>query len=206
MTSATAITKLQFPYFASMQRLLFGLLILVVFASCGSEENAIPRPRGYFRIDFPEKKYQPYTSDCPFTFEYPVYGNLEFNTRQNQPCWPNIVFPKFKGTIHISYLPIESNLPKLLEDSRTITYKHTVRANDISEILVNRPEAKVYGTIYEVTGNAASAIQFHLTDSANHFLRGSLYFNASPNADSLNPVVNFFRKDIDHLIGSLNWK
>jgi gliding motility-associated lipoprotein GldD len=189
-----------------MQRMILVFSILLVFASCGEEENAIPRPKGYFRIDFPEKQYQAYSSDCPFAFEYPVYGNLEINQRRNQPCWPNIVFPNFRGTIHMSYLPVESNLPKLLEDSRMLTYKHTVRANDISEILVNRPEANVYGTVYEVTGNAASAIQFHLTDSSKHFLRGSLYFNASPNADSLKPVVNFFRKDIDHLIGSLTWK
>lgn len=178
-----------------------------MICSCGeSSESLIPRPRGYFRIDFPEKVYQTYKTDCPFEFEYPVYAQLDSNTMRKEPCWPNLNFRRQKAMIHLSYLPINNNLVRLLEDSRTLTYKHTVRANDISEITILRPEAKVYGTVYEVTGNAASAIQFHVTDSTKHFLRGSLYFNASPNADSLAPVVDFVRKDIDKLISTLRWK
>lgn len=38
------------------------------------------------------------------------------------------------------------------------------------------------------------------------YLRGSLYFYASPNADSIAPAVEYFRKDVEHLIETLKWK
>jgi gliding motility-associated lipoprotein GldD len=108
--------------------------------------------------------------------------------------------------VHLSYSPINNNLEQILEDSRTLTYKHTVKANDITEQYIQFPDKRVFGTLYSVSGNAASAIQFHLTDSSSHFIRGSLYFNASPNADSLAPVIDFLSKDVEHLIQTLNWK
>jgi gliding motility-associated lipoprotein GldD len=64
----------------------------------------------------------------------------------------------------------------------------------------------VSGICFKVGGNAATARQFFLTDSVKHFLRGALYFNATPNADSLKPVQDFLQKDIDHLINTLNWR
>jgi len=64
----------------------------------------------------------------------------------------------------------------------------------------------VHGILYDVGGNAASAVQFYVTDSSRHFLRGSLYFYASPNADSIAPAVEYFRKDVEHLIETLKWK
>jgi hypothetical protein len=39
-----------------------------------------------------------------------------------------------------------------------------------------------------------------------HYLRGSLYFATEPNADSLAPVISYFREDIIHMIETLNWK
>jgi gliding motility-associated lipoprotein GldD len=65
---------------------------------------------------------------------------------------------------------------------------------------------RVYGTLYDLKGNTATAVQFFVTDSTKHFLRGSLYFAAEPDADSLEPVIEFFRGDIEHLIETLQWK
>ena len=185
--------------------LLLPLLLSMLFLACGEPEATIPRPRGYFRIDFPAKAYQRYTGNCPFAFDYPLYAQVR-PSRENQPCWPNIEFLRLRARLHLSYRPVEGNLPEILEDSRTLTYKHTVRANDIREKLYSNPESRVYGTLYEVSGNAASAIQFHLTDSSRHFIRGSLYFDAAPNADSLAPVVEFLRSDINRLIESFSWQ
>lgn len=166
-----------------------------------------PKPRGYFRIDFPEKTYQQFDSTCPFTFSYPTYGNVERDLDKNaEPCWINISFPEFKSKIHLSYKPITSDPAQFIEDSHTLAYKHAIKADAIDELLVDNPEKNVYGIIYDIRGNAASSIQFFLTDSLKHFLRGSLYFETPPNKDSLAPAIDFFKKDVEILINSLKWK
>ena len=60
--------------------------------------------------------------------------------------------------------------------------------------------------LFEVGGDAASTTQFYLTDKKKHFIRGALYFRTTPNADSLKPVVQFVRKDMEHMIQSFKWK
>ena len=47
---------------------------IVVILCPGCRERLLPRPRGYYRIDLPEKEYLVYDSICPFIFEFPVYG------------------------------------------------------------------------------------------------------------------------------------
>jgi gliding motility-associated lipoprotein GldD len=108
--------------------------------------------------------------------------------------------------VYLSYKDIQDNLNQMFEDSRNLAYKHAAKASQIEEYTINIPEKKVYGIIYEIAGNAASSIQFHVSDSSSHFLRGSLYFYAAPNADSLEPVISFIRSDIEHLIQSFNWE
>lgn len=184
------------------------LAFLLFFSSCDSDEDILlPKPRGYFRIDFPEKKYLTYNSDCPFTFETPTYSLVHPDVEKNsEPCWLNIDFPRFKGRIHISYKPVNNNLRTYLEDSRSLAAKHQLKASAISEMVIKNDSAKVYGLIYDIEGNAASSLQFYLTDSTNNFLRGALYFIAPPNSDSLAPVVEFIRKDVFNLINTFKWK
>jgi len=185
------------------------LLLTVYFlvSSCG-EEDYTPKPRGFFRIELPEKNYQTYQSDCPFTFEYPVYASIENDTKGlAEPCWINLNFTQFRGTLHISYKPVEGNIVKYLEDARDLTNKHIAKAAAINEILISRPDKNVYGLVYDIEGSgAASPIQFFVTDSSKHFLRGALYFNVRPNNDSLQPVINFIKQDIDKFIDSFEWK
>ena len=184
---------------------LFASVILV--SACGEEEVTMPRPRGYYRIDLPAKSYQAFNTDCPYTFEYPTYASMQVDTaRKGERCWANLVFPKQHATVHISYKDVKGDANQYMEDSRNLAYKHAAKASQIEEYLVQMPEKKVYGIIYEIGGNAASSIQFHVTDSSSHFLRGSLYFYAVPNADSLDPVTKFVRADIEHLIQTLTWK
>jgi gliding motility-associated lipoprotein GldD len=181
-------------------------LLVFVMSACGGDEG-IPRPRGYFRIDLPPHSYKAYSDACPFAFEIPVYSSMNPGAAgEAQPCWLNLVFPAFKATLHLSYKEINGDFPRLTEDSRNMAYKHTVKSSGIAESLYEDPENRVYGILYEINGNAASPLQFHVSDSVRHFLRGSLYFNSSPNADSLSPVSSFIREDIRHLISSLRWK
>jgi gliding motility-associated lipoprotein GldD len=190
-------------------RLILLLIVPVALFSCGDDDEDVsaPKPKGYFRISFPAKKYQKYDTLCPFTFDYPVYAQIVPDKDKNaEPCWMNLDFPRFNATVHLSYKSVNGNVGKYLEDSRSLAVKHTIKADAIEEQPVIRDSSKVYGLIYEIEGNAASSVQFYLTDSTKHFLRGALYFNSRPNKDSLGIVIDFIRDDIHHMIQTFEWK
>jgi len=181
--------------------------ILLVISSLSCSSDYTPKPRGYFRIDFPERSYVTYDGDCPYSFLYPGFARIvEDESRLAQPCWINIDFPRFRGRLHISYMEVDNNLVEYMEDSRKLAFKHTVMADAIDERMFINHERHVYGVLYDIKGNSASALQFFLTDSSKHFFRGALYFNVQPDKDSLAPVIDYFREDILHLIESFAWK
>ncbi|MEZ4999247.1 MAG: gliding motility lipoprotein GldD [Bacteroidales bacterium] len=185
--------------------ILLGITVaLLVLLSCKNE--SAPRPRGHFRIDLPAKQYTSYNTDCPFTFEYPVYGNIVVEPGTAEPCWFNIEFPEYRAKIYLSYKEVNGNLNLLVDDAYKLAYKHTVKADAIEESYWENNEKNVFGTVYFIKGNAASSIQFYVTDSIRNYLRGSLYFNAQPDKDSLAPVIDFFSEDVIHLIETLEWK
>lgn len=185
--------------------LLIGILGCV---ACGGDDYT-PKPRGYFRIDFPKKTYQEYSTNCPFTFEYPVYAKIEpDNAKDAQPCWINVHFPDYNGRIHLSYQHINSPemFNELIEDARKLAFKHTVKATGIDEGRISYPEKKVYGIYYTIEGNTASWAQFFLTDSTKNYVRGALYFSETPRLDSIQPVLDFVKKDVDVFVKSFRWK
>jgi gliding motility-associated lipoprotein GldD len=185
---------------------LFILLISTILLSCGGK-TFTPKPAGYFRVDLPIKEYQTLEKDCPFTFEFPTYSITKKNINNpNKPCWFDVVFTNLDASIYLSYKPVDSNLNKYIEESRMLAFKHTVKAFDIEQLIINYPEKDVYGLVYQIEGNAASAYQFHLTDNDKHFLRGSLYFNNIPNQDSIQPVLDFIKEDITHIFETFEWK
>jgi len=188
----------------TLNSLLF-ISLIALLSAC--EESPIPKPLGYYRIDFPEKQYIKYDGSCPYTFEYPKRSILQPQLPGKPNCWMNLHYPQYGATIHFTYNKLENeNLSQHIEDSRKLVMKHIVKANDIVENVVSIDEAKVYGLTYDFSGNTATIYQFFLTDSNNHFLRGSMYFNLPPNPDSLAPVSNYIKKDLVHLIGTFKWK
>ena len=191
-----------------MRKLLFILFIFFFLISGFScRENFTPKPRGYPRIDFPEKVYTLYNSSKAFSFDYPVYAEVVPDRSVNaEQDWLNINFTQMNGTIYLSYKTINKNLDRYIEDSRNFVYKHAIKAEHIPEIPFYRPESKVYGILYDIKGNAASSVQFFITDSTMHFVRGSLYFDTQPDKDSLAPVIQFVREDIVHMINTFQWK
>lgn len=183
-------------------------IIIVLFAiliSCNNQYT--PKPRAYYRIAFPEHEYEDLNRDFPYSFEKATYSNVVEDKAPNaEPFWINLEYPNYKGKIHISYKNINHNLAQILEDNRKLAYKHSIKADAIGEKLFISPEKKVYGILYDIKGDAASSVQFFLTDSVKNFVRGSLYFNTVPNKDSLAPVINFVREDIIHLMETFKWK
>jgi gliding motility-associated lipoprotein GldD len=192
-------------------RVLF-MLLLGLLVACN--EDYAPKPKAYPRIDFPAHSYQNFNhNDCPFSFDYPTYAKvakddifLNGQTAEH-PCWMNIEYPNFKASLHVSYKDLNgraAHLPELVNDAYKMNAKHVLRADFIDDSVIATPN-NVKGVYYDVGGDAASSTQFFLTDSAKHFIWAALYINATPNQDSLAPVIQFIRKDIKHLIDSFVW-
>ncbi len=197
------------PSFKVFFKTLVVCTLIITFSSCDDEDDEvfIPKPKGYPRIYFPEKKYRLYDSLCPYSFEIPTYANI-LNDRHKgaDPCWINVNFPKYNAQIHLSYKIITNNLDTVLGECRDFVVKHQVKSTGIDETIIVRDSSQVYGLVYDIAGNTASNVQFYLTDSTRHFMRGALYFNAVPNIDSMKIVVDYLRKDIVHMIQTFQWK
>jgi gliding motility-associated lipoprotein GldD len=199
-----------------MRKKLNGKIVLLILLTAGAlacNEVSVPRPKGYFRIDLPQKEYIVFNDSLnkkglPIEFEYPVYGKISPDINNpSESGWFNIEFPFYKAKIYLTYKDINGDLARLVEQTYTMNVKnHITKADAIDEQVIDNPENRVYGILYDLKGNAATAVQFYVTDSTRHYLRGSLYFAAEPNADSLAPVIDFFRSDIVHLIETLKWK
>jgi gliding motility-associated lipoprotein GldD len=185
--------------------LLVTVLITSIFSSC--EQPYSPKPRGYFRIDLPEKSYVEFDTNFPYYFEKPVYALATKDPHSpDEKYWINLNFTPFNATLHISYKKVEGNLITYLEDAHKLVTKHIPKADAISDSLIVDRDRNVFGLIYEIEGSgAASPCQFFLTDSISHFVRGALYFNVVPNNDSLEPVIDFITDDIEHLIDTFKW-
>lgn len=201
---------------------------LLVICSCNSVYTS--KKAGYFKIDFPARKYLTFQKEgFPYTFEYPQYANIVrdtayFDSTSDNPYWLNIDFPEFRGKIFISYKTIggtsvykvkrngnyidsagTNNFEKMVNDCYNLTYKNDVKAYSIDDSIIHTPN-NISGIFFKITGNVATAKQFFLSDTTKHFLRGALYFNATPNEDSLRPINDFLQEDMKHLINSLTWK
>lgn len=189
---------------------LIALLFAIVLFSCNSEYS--PKKKGYYKIEFPERSYQKYhPTGAPYSFDYPVYSTVVkdttfFEASPENPWWANIDFPQFNGRIYLSYKNIQNSqhFDQLINDAFKMTYSHTTKASAINDSLMTT-ENGVVGVYFKVGGNAATAHQFFVTDSVKHFLRGALYFDSTPNEDSLSVVNEFLFEDMKHLINSLKW-
>jgi hypothetical protein len=201
----------------------------LILIACNSEYTF--KKRGYFKIELPEKSYRQFEQPgYPYTFEYPTYATILkdstfFESEAENPWWINIDVPRFNGRIYISYniigdkikrkikntegheidTTVQNTLQSLVNGSYNLTYKHTYKASGIDDsVFVTRNG--IQGIYFRLGGNTATANQFLVTDSVKNFLRGALYFDATPNEDSLGMVNDYLRKDLLHLINTFQWK
>jgi gliding motility-associated lipoprotein GldD len=193
-----------------LSNIVLSMVLLVNVFGC--RDIAVPKPKGHFRIDLPEKQYvsiiREDVPEMPFSFEYPAYGRLSFgNKNPEETGWLNIEFPDYGAKIYLTYRKVNNDFAGLMEQTYRMNVKnHITRADAINEQAFNNDKESVYAILYDLRGNTATAVQFYATDSTDHYLRGSLYFNTEPDADSLAPVISFFRQDIIHLVESLRWR
>ncbi len=181
--------------------------------SCSGGEATLPKPRLYPKITYPERGYTGYDSpDCPFTLEYPTYGDIErddyFEDKDPvHPCWFDILLGSINASIHCSYIPIDDrkHFDELVGDAFRMVTEHNVKADARRDSLFTNPYG-VDGLLFSINGDVATPIQFFVTDSTQHFMRGSLYFDDKVNADSIAPLLSFVRTDIDHILESFRWR
>ena len=179
------------------------IMCLLFIAGCGSDDpEYYPKPRGFMKLDFPDRVYEMYNGDCSYSFEIPEYFSV---VDKPGGCNKDVIIDRFNAQLFLTYIPIDTNLDMSIEYSRKLVYDHSIKADEIQEAVVRQAENKVHGMKYNIVGNAASPYQFYLTDSTEHFLRGALYFNVAPNYDSLKPSLEYVLEDVDHLIETVQW-
>lgn len=212
-------------------RLSYLTTIALIFLMAACNSNYTSKKKGYFKIDLPKHQYQNFENPTfPYSFEYPVYGKIVqdstyFDSTPENNYWINIDFPDFNARLFLSYkiigglAPFKIKQPDgkykdslgvnkfdlMVNDAFNLTNKNDVLASAISDSLF-RTSAGITGIFFKVQGNAATANQFFLSDTTKNFIRGALYFDTTPNADSLRPVQEFLREDLEHLINTFKWK
>ena len=187
--------------------------ICFIFISCGDDGGTTPKPRGYPRLVFPERGYQKFSENyCTFTFDFPKYAVIEqdklfFDEAPPSDCWFNIKIPSLNAIIYCSYYDIsaKNKFDKLRNDAFTLVGKHDIKADYIEERPFRNAQG-VGGFLFDIQGPAACPFQFYMTDSTRHFMRGALYFNARAQPDSLAPVVQFLKTDLQRMLETFTWK
>lgn len=178
------------------------MVLVLIIAATSCKEETLPKPKAQLRLEYPDPSYEYIGTSCPYTFEISNYAVVKVNDK----CWVNIDYHELNASVNMTYRPVNQNLKELFLEAEKLTFNHTIKADGISSVPYANSDKKVYGSVFEVTGNAASPIQFHVTDSSRHFITGAVYFNVQPNYDSIKPAINYLQKDIIRMIESMEWK
>ncbi len=183
-----------------VQFYLFFISCCAIFISCDSD--VLPKPEAFLSLEYPKADYIKIASDCNYGFEKNDIGIVRFKDN----CSAIVDYPALDGTLFLTYRKVNDNINSLLRDAQKLTYEHVIKADDIIEEKYVNELQGVYGMFYDVRGNAASQSQFYVTDSIQHFITGSIYFNAKPNYDSIYPAAVYLKNDIRHLMETISWK
>ena len=190
------------------------ILICIILTACSESQSYLPKPRVYPLVEYPEKSYTNYQNeDCPFSMDVADYMRYQKDSLKNADevkfnCWFDLYCQELNTYIHFSYVSFEgrAQFDELVSDAFEMADKHNIKANYRDEIKINYPDRRLYGLLFEIDGPVASPMQFYLTDSTSHFLRGSLYFKGTVNRDSIQPVYDFIKSDIEPMMESFEWQ
>ena len=185
------------------------LLSLILLFSCSGDGNYVPKPHAYPRMIFPEKKYALFhPKNCPFVFKLPTYSQVREDERSRKLFWYNVEFPTYQATLHLTYYKFNdwAGFDSMVADTRSLVNKHLQRAEDILEDPIENYNPNLHGVMFHIQGNTASNLNFYVTDSVQHFVRGALYFNEQTENDSILPVYHFLQKDVEQLLKTFKYK
>jgi gliding motility-associated lipoprotein GldD len=181
------------------------LIFIVILFLFGCEDNPYPKPHGYPRLNLPKVEYQNWSSNCSFTFKKSNGADIE-NT-ENDSCFFNLSYTSLNAKVYCSYMPVNGQLKQIIDQEYKLREKHNQFSTSVKEKVFHNTTKDVHALLFQISGtHAATPLQFFITDSVNHFFRGTLYFNTSPNNDSLATAIDFIRNDIDTLVESFEWR
>lgn len=182
-------------------------ILLLILSAC--EEIYLPKPKGYNRIDLPENVYQALPDTFPYEFEYSAFAQLSGDSNVNADrYWANLYYPGFEALLQITYKDLrtkDNQAGTLLNEAFELAMKHDIKAYGIEETLVAMPRGQV-ASLTQLEGEVPTQLQFFTSDSSRHFFRGALYFNTATKNDSLQPIINFIKKDVLQMLNSFEWK
>jgi len=192
---------------------IFFILVLFIalgFTACNSKFT--PKATGYPAIALPKKVYlSDAVTGLPYAFDIPSYAFVDKNVAymgvdQQKTGWMNLKFPSLNATLYISYNAVQKDkLDVLVRDAYNFANNHSNKASFIEDSAFENPIG-LQGVFFHLGGDVASPYQFFITDSSRHFFRGALYFDTTPNADSLAPVIDFLYQDLKQLVQTFHWK
>lgn len=185
------------------------LLLVLSFYSCHTKSVPEPKPTGYFRIELPDHEYISLDTALPFRFERSAHTRAEIEKKDGDITWLNIVYPDLNASFRFTCFQLKNadSLRKLMVSEDKMVKFHYKKAEDVQFSLVRDTKSNILGQTYEIYGKeVATPFQFWLTDSVCNFVRASLYFDGTPNNDSLQPVIDYLKEDGMHIISTFEWK
>ncbi|WP_010177649.1 gliding motility lipoprotein GldD [Aquimarina agarilytica] len=181
-----------------------GMLLFLLFGLWGCKDEVLPKPKALLSLEYNDPLYEKSVAACGFSFQKNKYAQLKKVLKKHK-CGYIINYPKLNASMYLTYREVNNDLRKLLTDAQNLTQEHVVKADEIIPKEYVNKKSRVYGMFYDVLGNAASQSQFYVTDSVQHFLLGSIYFNVKPNYDSLYPAAKYLQRDMRYLMETIRW-
>ena len=189
----------------ALYNICVAVIIGIVLLATSCHGGSTPRPNGYFRIDAYPSSYSPIS-----------LGNISIQINDSAQCiipsmhcgkdrhWLNVVYPRYNATIYLSYIPLRNNLDRLMSESIELVYRQNVNTEQVEAITYENSESEVYATLFTLSAESATPIQFIATDSSQYLLRGALYFDTPVKSDSVAPSLHYIENDIMYLIESIS--
>lgn len=185
-----------------MSKLIPKLFICYLILTLISCNDSYPRKKGYLRISVPETLFTDFEA-C--SFKTKISSEAVIKEIPNKDCWFKLSYPTLKADLHFSSVEIQDNFADLVNSVHNIKDRHSQVATFIPEESIANNDKSANGILFKIQGKkAASPLSFYLTDSTKHFVTASLYFNHSPNNDSIQPIIKHIMNDVDSMI--YNWK
>jgi gliding motility-associated lipoprotein GldD len=186
-----------------------GLFILYLCLISACNDSYLPKPVAYHKIEIANPNYIGLNLDFPYSFEYNSLAKpLPYQSAQSEPYWLDLHYDDFDASVQITYKSLnrdENKLREIITDAFRLASKHQVRAYSIQETIIKTPLGYT-GVLAEISGEVPSQFQFFSTDSSTHFIRGALYFNTATKNDSLAPIIEYIKRDMVHMLNTLEWK
>jgi gliding motility-associated lipoprotein GldD len=185
--------------FAGFGTLLWVLMLTVTLASC--KKASYPKPLASPRIDYPSEQYRHYDkTGSPVRFEYPSYGELTDQHQENKN-WMNLRFERYSATLYLSFSNVPASKIQIqIEEKEKMVNEQAPPASVVRKETFESADHQIVGYFYLTDGNAASPVQFLLSDQMGKLFQGSLLFDMATESDSMETVVEGLTRDIRHLV------